>query len=351
MTPHATTVHSELLRWLKRHGPAGPDASMPLVARRASGAEVEGMDGREYLDFSSGGELPLGHNHRAIAAVLAATGHRCGTEAVEWPESVVLMHKLAELVPGGMNRRVLICDSGREALARAVALAQQETSRRRIVYLSETAGDGCYFGRDVAAVVAHPLDNRLKLVREQCSSVGTMLLDDETGVGPGMTGRMFAVEGEGVRPDVYVLGRGWAAGLPFGACITSSSSRHWRQPPPASPLAGAVCVELVRQLESGLLERATELGQLLERRFEALNRSCPLAKAAGLGTFQTLAFPAGGGKAAGYVNLCRDLGLLLKIVGPDAVGIRPALVVTDRQVGAALSVIEQALARFNKGGK
>ena len=101
------------------------------------------------------------------------------------PDEVVLMHKLAELVPGGMNRRVLVCESGREALARAIELARNETDRTNVTYLSACSEDKPAIGRDVAAVVAHPLDGRIKLARQACDAAGALLIDDEAGIGPG----------------------------------------------------------------------------------------------------------------------------------------------------------------------
>jgi len=269
------------------------------------------------------------------------------------------MYKLAELVPGGMNRRVLICESGREALARAIELARSVTNRSCVSYLSSCAGDKPAIGEDVAAVVAHPLDGRIKHMRQACDAAGALLIDDEAGIGPGTTGRMFAIELLDVKPDIYVLGRGWAAGFPFGACVTGSSKLRWKRAPAGNAAGSAVALETIRLLESGLLEQGRKLAVHLEKRLGALSGPRLGPELWGTGLVRTIVFRKVKNVADGFGEKCRELGLLLAPLGTRsestadsvmsrAVGVRPPLVATEKDIDFAAEVVSKVLAGFDE---
>jgi acetylornithine/succinyldiaminopimelate/putrescine aminotransferase len=258
------------------------------------------------------------------------------------------MHKLAELVPGGMNRRVLVCESGREALARAIELARNETHRSKVTYLSRCSEEKSAIGKDIAAVVAHPLDGRIKYVRQACDAAGALLIDDETGIGPGATGRMLAIELSDVRPDIYVLGRGWAAGFPFGACVTRSSSLRWERGSSGNPVGCAAALEVIRLLEGGLLEQGGKLGAYLDRQFEKLSSKKLASMLWGVGLVKTLVLQPGKDAAKGFADRCREDGLLLGVPTGDTLAVRPPLVASERDVDFAAGVVGKVLAEFDK---
>jgi acetylornithine/N-succinyldiaminopimelate aminotransferase len=339
--------NDELRQWYRHNGPMGPDAPEPVFAGRGESAWVEDETGGKLLDFASGGTAPLGLGHPDIASVLNRVGHRPATAGVVTPDEVALMHKLAELVPGGMNRRVLVCESGREALARAIELARDRTNRTNVTYLSACAEGEPAIGRDVAAVVAHPLDGRVKQARQACDAAGALLIDDEAGVGPGATGRMFAIELSDVRPDIYVLGRGWAAGFPFGACVSRSSSLRWKCATAGNPVGCALALETIRLLETGLLEQGRRLAVYLEKRFGALASSKLQPELWGVGLVRTVAFRNGRKAAEGFVQKCRELGLLLHALSADTVAVRPPLVATEKEVDFAAGALDMVFERFD----
>jgi len=334
--------------WYRRNGPLGPDVPEPVIAEKGEGAWIVDDTGKKLLDLSSGGSLPLGHNHPDIINVLNTAGHEPAIDGVVRRGEVTLMHKLAELVPGGMNRRVLICESGRESLAKAIELARDRTNRTCVTYLSQCSDDKPAIGKDVAAVVAHPLDGRIKEARQACDSAGALLIDDEAGIGPGTTGRMLAIELSDVRPDVYVLGRGWAAGLPFGACVAGSSALRWRCATAGNPIGSAAALETVRLLESGLLEKGRRIATLLEKRFGALSAPKVEPELWGVGLVRTIVFHRGKDVAKGFVEKCRELGLLLHVLSANTVAVRPPLVVGDKEVVFAAEVVGKVLASFDK---
>ncbi len=318
---------------LRRFGPAGPDAKLPIVPDKAGKAVVE-AGGRSWLDFANGGLVPLGYCHPELTRVIAETGHMPGSDLTCWPQHVELMRKLAELAPGGMNRRVLLADSGGEALAQAIRLARARTGRERVVYVDReesVVSDG------VAVVVVHPFDPRLAEIRSACTRAGALLVSDERSIGPGLVGRMFGIEPSGVRPDLYVLGRGWAGGMPFGACITGSSTLRW----PAftagcSVLSAVAALATIRLVEGGLAEQASRLGAHLAERLSTIRAGA----ASGLGLVWTVVLPDNVG-AQSLVRRCQENGLLLRLLSPDSVGIRPPLVVTESEIDRAVDVFAQ----------
>ena len=371
----------------------------PVFAEKGEGAWLEDDEGKRLLDFANGGSLPLGYTLGAKTgdSPPEGTGPRSGVEntprvcpqraargtahvfascpapgadGVAWQSEVELMHKLAELVPGGMNRRVLVCESGREALARAIELARSETSRTNVTYLSHSCDAKPAISGDVAAVVAHPLDGRIRHARQACDAAGALLIDDETGIGPGATGRMLAVElaaelspqrhkdtksqtgaetlKGGVRPDIYVLGRGWAAGLPFGACVTRSSNLRWEHGSSGNPPGCSAALETIRLLEAGLLEQGRKLAAYLEKRFGSLSCSKLDPELWGVGLVRTIVLRKGKDAAEGFVQKCREQGLLLHALSAETVAVRPPLVAKEKDVEFAAEVVGKVLAGFDK---
>jgi acetylornithine/succinyldiaminopimelate/putrescine aminotransferase len=340
--------NDELRQWYRRFGPMGPDAPEPAFAEKGEGAWLEDAEGRKLLDFASGGSVPLGYNHPDIVRALSKAGHVAASDGAVTPDEVALMHKLAELVPGGMNRRVLVCESGREAMARAIELARSETHRSNVTYLSHCTEEKPAIGKDVAAVVAHPLDGRIKHARQACDAAGALLIDDEAGIGPGATGRMLAIELSDVRPDIYVLGRGWAAGLPFGACVTRSASLRWKCATAGNPMGCALTLETIRLLEAGLLEQGRKLGAYLEKRFSALSSPKLEPELWGVGLVRTIVLRKGKDVAEGFVQKCNEQGLLLHVLSADTVAVRPPLVAKEKDIDFAAEVVGKVLAGFDR---
>jgi 4-aminobutyrate aminotransferase-like enzyme len=339
---------TELERLWRRHCPTGPAETGPLLVVGADGVRIDGADGQAYLDFAGGATRPLGWRHPALVelpGLPVSTG-----QTTVWPEAVEFAAILAEVAPGGTNRRVLLCQSGREALARGIDLARTATSRSGVLYLSDCRDFKPGLVKAAAAVVVHPFDTRLEDARTAAEHYGAWLIDDETTVAPGTTGRMLAVEHSGVRPDIYVLGSGAAAGLPLGACITSGSTRYWSStaagPSPAACAAGSRYFAL---LKSGLIERGMGIG----RRFERTARIGPDGSPGqwfGIGAHWDLVFGPSGPDATTVASACRDRGLLVGAAGKRAVAVRPALTTTDKEVEQALSIVADAV-RAIKGGR
>lgn len=329
----------ELGLWLDRHGPTGP-GEHGLLVQSAHGVWLDTIGHGRFLDLSQGGVLPLGYGHPCVQEPRV---HCAAVQGFEWPERAWLMHKLAEIVPGGMNRRVMLCDSGREALAQATSLACRTTGRTRVAYLADVAGDGEDLGTDLAAVVVHPLDSRFAAAADPCRGAGALLIDDESSVAPGTAGRMLAIGHSGVRPDLYVLGRGLAAGMAIGACVTGRSTLRWpARGSGGTPAACLAALTYINMLEAGLLDTGRVLAEYLARALKPLGERPGSFRVVGAGLALGLRFerPA---EAARFLARCRDQGLVLGRLGERTLSLAPPLTVTESELGIALEALRKAL--------
>ena len=123
----------------------------PLVVDKASGANVEDVDGNIFLDFTSGiGVTATGHCHPNVVSAIHYQSskllHMSGTDFYYKPQSD-LAQKLAEIAPGTSKKKVLFTNSGAEAVEGAFKLARYYTKRQHMI-----AFIGAFHGRTLGAL-------------------------------------------------------------------------------------------------------------------------------------------------------------------------------------------------------
>ena len=123
----------------------------PLVAKRALGSVVEDLDGNRFLDFAAGiAVCATGHCHpkvvEAIQQQAASLMHICGSDFY-YPAMTDLVEKLASIVPGKGAKRVLLTNSGAEAVEAAMKLSRFHTRRKWIIGFH-----GAFHGRTMGAL-------------------------------------------------------------------------------------------------------------------------------------------------------------------------------------------------------
>ncbi len=145
----------------------------------------------------------------------------------------------------------------------------------------------------VAAVVVEPVlgeggvvvppPSFLPRLKEVCGRYGILLVVDEVQTGMGRTGRMWATEHVGVQPDLLVVGKSLAAGLPLSAVVGKAEvvDAVWEGgiggTYVGNPLSCAAALAVFQVLEEdGLLERARILGRRILEALSALQEDCPL---------------------------------------------------------------------------
>jgi 4-aminobutyrate aminotransferase / (S)-3-amino-2-methylpropionate transaminase / 5-aminovalerate transaminase len=222
----------------------------------------------------------------------------------------------------------------------------------------------------VAAIVIEPVQGEggfvvaprdfLQGVRRICDENGIVLVVDEVQTGFGRTGKMFAIEHYGVEPDLLVVAKSIAAGLPLSGVIGKAPIMD---SVPDSGIGGTYVGNPVAQAaalavldvfeEERLLERAAAIGDTIRARMEAWQeRWQAIGDVRGLGAMLAIELvhnrstkaPAAE-LASAVVTAAVERGLLLLKSGiySNCIRVLVPLVITDAELDEALDVWEQAL--------
>ncbi len=215
----------------------------------------------------------------------------------------------------------------------------------------------------VGAVIVEPVQGRggvkvptsdfLPGLRDLCDELDLVLILDEVYTGLGRTGRWFACEHWDVIPDLLVLGKALAGGLPLSATLGRAALMEaW---PPSdgeaihtstflgNPVACAAALAHLDEIEGlGLVERADRLGRRIGQRLDEWAHQGRVSSHRGLGLMRAVV-PAGGEHAAVAVaSSALHAGVIVLTEG-DALALTPPLVITEAQLDHALGVIEANL--------
>ena len=376
-----------------------PNYGIPPVAlSRGQGCLVWDADGREYTDLIAGIAVSsLGHAHPAMVAAVTrqvrALAHSSNLFLHEG--EVALAERLLGLLGHPAGGRVFFANSGTEANEAAIKLVRRQQGPGRPVFV---AAEGGFHGRtmgalaltgksaireafgpfgisvrfvpygdaaalraatqaDCAAVflepalgeggVVPPPAGYLAAAREACDAAGALLVLDEIQSGIGRSGRWFAHQSDGVRPDVLTLAKGLGGGLPIGACIglggagTALRKGDHGSTFGGNPVACAAALAVLDTIEAdGLLAQAAAVGQQLERGLAGLGH--PLLRGVrgrGLWLAAMLTAP----RAAEVEAAARAAGYLVNAVQPDAVRLAPPLILDAGQAAAFLTALPAIL--------
>ncbi len=267
----------------------------PLVVQRAQGSIVEDVDGNRYLDFTSGATgCNVGHCHPHVAGAVEAQSRQSihpFSHGYREAPAIALAEKLAALSPGDDPKRVLLTHGAAEAREAASKLARRFTGRDGIVTLGEenlTREGGDIFAsatppEQVAAVLVElrllddDADSAEKLheLRRVCEAHGILLIIDETSIGMGRTGKLFACEHEGVVPDLLLPADGLGSGMPLGAVIgrqdvMNSAADADDFDVGGNPVCCAAALAALELLEKQYLENAVRLGPVALNKLERI---------------------------------------------------------------------------------
>lgn len=240
-----------------------------VVPVKASGARVWDDKGQEYLDLYGGhAVISIGHSHPDYVAAITDQLGRIGfySNSVVNPLQEELARKLGE-ASGYKDYSLFLDNSGAESNENAMKLASFHTGRDRIVAfrksfhgrtsgavavtdnpkivspfnshhkvsfceLEDAAGvEAELMKGDVAGVIIEgiqgcgginvPTASFMQTLAALCRKYGTVLILDEVQSGYGRTGRFFAHQWYGIRPDIITMGKGIANGFPCGGILIS----------------------------------------------------------------------------------------------------------------------------------
>ncbi len=354
-----------------------------------------------------------GHGHPVVNAAIHAQVddvlHYCASDFY-LPAYADVCARLASLAPMP-DARVFLCNSGTEAVEAALKLARHHTGRpqaiaflggfhgRSLGSLSLTASKarqragfgivtpgtfhapyahpydaGALTGAayieqvlftklvdpsDVAAIFVEPVQGEggyivppagwLADLRRLCDRHGILLVADEVQTGVGRTGRMWAVEHEGISPDVMCIGKGLASGLPLAGIVARASVMDWMPGGHGStfggnPVACAAALATLELVEVELAANAKAVGDHLLAALGALQARQPLVhQVRGRGLMIGIDLPDHD-TAVALERACFERGLLVLTCGEQSIRLAPPLVVTAEQADNAVAILADALA-------
>ncbi len=223
---------------------------------------------------------------------------------------------------------------------------------------------------DLAAILVEPIQGTagnivpppgyLAQLRALADELGAVLICDEMITGFGRTGRMFAVEHEGIVPDMILVGKGFGGGFPMSGIIIRESvafAKPWANPSGSSssyggnPMAAAAArVTIETILDEGLVEHSRRLGGLMLDELTRWEREIPIVRRArgrGLLLGMSLVHPDTGAPLAKpetrwiFDTLLRR-GVLAMIYNPE-VRLNPPLVIREAEAMEALGIMKEVL--------
>ncbi len=372
---------------------------LPIAFVRGHGAYLYDADGNRYLDFFCGlAVTSLGHgNPRVVRAIKEQAEKLTHVSNVFHTEATArLVERLATRFGDG---KVFLGNSGAEANEAAIKLARRWGSNagggryeilatlgsfhgRTLATLSATGQEKYHQGfqplmpgfrlvpfDDLAAlertrhdetvgVMVEPIQGEggvvvphadyLKRMRDWCDRNKMLLILDEVQTGMGRTGRFFAYEHVGIKPDIVTLAKALGGGLPIGAMIARAEIASSFTPgshgstfggnPVACAAAGAV-MDAIDQ--DGVLENASSVGAYILERLGKFAKSCDrILEVRGLGMIIGVVLKH---DARPIVDACLKDRLLVNGTAGNVLRLLPPLNLTREEADNGLDIIEKAL--------
>ena len=375
-------------------------ARVPIALSHGQGCRVWDVNGKCYLDALGGIAVnTLGHNHPQLVPALQDQVSKLihTSNYYHVPNQEVLAKKLVEL--SGLTN-VFFCSTGLEANEAALKLARKFGHNKGIERPEIVVYEKAFHGRSIATLSATgnpkvqagfgplvegfvrvPLNDLealkqatqgnpnvvavffeaiqgeggvnpmhmdyLREVRQLCDERDWLLMIDEVQCGMGRTGKWFAHQWSGIRPDVMPLAKGLGSGVPVGAVVAGPKAATLFQPGNhgttfgGNPLAMRAGVETIRIMEQdGLLANAATVGtHLMNGLRDALQAELASGqvreiRGQGLMIGIDLARPC-----AALVQRAADVGLLISVTADSVVRLVPPLILTKSEADQIVDLL------------
>jgi len=377
---------------------------LPVTFERGEGCWLWDKEGKRYLDALAGiAVVGIGHSHPRFVQTLTAQAARLvhTSNVYEIENQEALGARLAAI--SGMDE-VFFCNSGCEAneaalkIARlyghhkgiempAIIVMEKAFHGRTIATLSATGSRKVQAGfeplvpgfarvpfddfaaikkvaesnRNVVAVlveliqgegginICHP--EYLHGLREICDANGWLLMLDEVQSGVGRTGKWFAFQHSGVKPDVMTLAKGLASGVPIGACIAAGPAAGVFKPGnhgstfggnPLACAAALVTLDIIEQ--DNLMANAVAMGQFIHDGVAA-----QLKGVAGVRDIRNMGLMIGVELAYPCEELVKSAlaaGLLINVTNDNVIRFLPPLVIKREEAAQIVAILSPLIADF-----
>lgn len=377
---------------------------LDVVVERGEGVWVYDVDGKRYLDcLSAYSALNQGHVHPKILAAMLEQAKKVTltSRAFRNDQLPLLYREMSELTSYEMS---LPMNSGAEAVETAIKLARKWAYRVKGVPRHQAeiiVASGNFHGRTVtivsfsteplyrddfgpftpgfkvvpfgdasaieqaitsntAAVMLEPIQGEggvlipqagyLKQVSEICKANNVLLIADEIQTGLGRTGKLFASDHEGVRPDMVVIGKALSGGFyPVSAVLADKPVMGLFTPGEhgstfgGNPLAAAVARAALRVIvEENLVENAARVGEYFMEHLSEIN-SPHIQEVRGRGLLIGVELKSSAGGARRFCETLQKEGILAKETHENVIRFAPPLIIDRETIDWALPKIRSTL--------
>lgn len=214
-----------------------------------------------------------------------------------------------------------------------------------------------------AGLIVPPL-KYVKKLYSICKDKGILFAVDEVQQGFGRTGKWFGIENFNVEPDIIVVGKSIASGMPMSAIIARSEIMETLGPPAhafttmGNPICCKAALATIKVIkEDGLLQYSRKLGEYTKERFDKMKNKYPLigdVRGVGLSIGVDLVKDRNTKErdkeaAAKICYRCWEKGVLLTFFANNVLRIQPPLVITKEQMDKALNIIEASIVEYLRG--
>ncbi len=361
----------------------------PIAIKNACGAVVTDVNGKEYIDCVAGIAVNnVGHCHPAVTEAIKKQAEELihVSNLYYTEQQALLAEQLVNLT--GMDR-IFFCNSGAEAVEGALKLARKASGKKEFI-----AAEHAFHGRtrgalsvthkekyrkpfeplapsvfvpyndadairaaitdDTAGVILEavqgeagviiPTDEYLSEVREICDETGTLMILDEVQTGFGRTGKWFAREHSGIKPDIMTLAKAMGGGFPMGAMLSQEDvASNFGRGDHASTFGGNAlsCAAALANIEvikkEKLVAKANELGAYLMKKLKGLNKDY-IKEVRGKGLMVGMELSI---KCEDLVGRARERGVLLNCTSDSVLRFVPPLTITKEQLDKAVGALDE----------
>ncbi|WP_445486664.1 acetylornithine transaminase [Niallia sp. 03133] len=374
-------------------------AKWEVEPESAKGSYLTGIDGKTYLDFTSGiGVCNLGHCHEEVKAAIEDQLSKFWHVSNLFPVGV--QEKAADLLAAasGMDL-VFFANSGAEANEAAIKLARKATGKTKIITflssfhgrtfatMSATGQDKIKHGYgpmletfeyvpfndiealenqltdDVAAVMLEVIQGEggihvgtkefLQKVEALCKEKGALLIVDEIQTGIGRTGTPFAFQQFGINPDIISSAKGLANGMPVGAIAAKEALKEYFGPGShgttfgGNPLAMAAAIKTMEIIfNESFLQEVNEKSEYIMSALDGkLGQNMHVKDIRGKGLMIGIEMDQPVGD---ILSELRKDGLIVLPAGNNVIRLLPSLTCIKEDIDKAVEILEKRINFFTK---
>ena len=381
---------------------------LPLSFERGDGVWLFDKSGKKYLDALSGVAVnTLGHNHPDLINTITQQAskliHVSNYYHIE--EQCLLASKLASI--SGLSS-VFFCNSGCEANEAAIKIARLHGHAEGIASPNIIVMEKAFHGRTmatltatgnrkvqagfeplvpgfirvpfddieaikniadkknkVAAIMVEPIQGEgginipkdlnayLNTLRKICDENNWLLMLDEVQCGIGRTGKWFAYQHTEIKPDVLMLAKGLASGIPIGACVVNERAAAVILPGkhgstfggnPLACSAGLTTLSVIEQ--QNLLDNATQLGEFIVNSFKNnLSTVKEIIAIRSMGLMIGIELNQSCGE---LVKAGLDQGILINVTADKIIRLLPPLILNKDEAAILIATLTKLIQDFLK---